>query len=304
MLDGMTRRGFLAAAVGSTVAAAANPAGAMSPIERAAEPRLKLSLVAFSMRRYLTAEPGERGAMDLFGFVDWASQLGFDGVELTSYYWPEQVEPAYVHGLKRHCHVEGMPISAGGIRNNLTFSPGSVEAAEDLAHIERWARHYQRIGTAPIRIFPGTPRGEMRQAPEEQTLWNIIENLRRAGAIGERNGVIMAIENHGYLRQQHRLERVIEAIDSPWVGLTLDSDNWDEPNPYEQFERFAPYAVNVHIKTEITPLGQESQRADLPRLFQALKDGGYRGFVGLEYEEDEEPYERIPQTYEQLRSST
>jgi sugar phosphate isomerase/epimerase len=138
---------------------------------------------------------------------------------------------------------------------------------------------------------------------EDEVINNIIENLKRACDIGQKYGVMMAIENHGYLRQPDRFARVIDTMDSAWFGITLDSDNWDVPDPYAPFERFAPYAVNVHMKAVVTPQGQPSQPADLGRLMTALTDVGYRGYVGLEYEEAEDPYEAIPRLYQMMRDA-
>ena len=69
------------------------------------------------MRKYLEAKPGTPRAMDLLGFVDWAATLDTDSVELTSYFFPEQVTKTYLNDLKRRCHVNGLDISGGAIRN-------------------------------------------------------------------------------------------------------------------------------------------------------------------------------------------
>ena len=82
-----SRRSFLtgtaAAAVAATWPATATPAAAMDPVKRAGPARLRIGLAAYSMRQYLQAKPGAKGAMDLLGFVDWAATLDTDSVELT-----------------------------------------------------------------------------------------------------------------------------------------------------------------------------------------------------------------------------
>lgn len=289
----------MGAAAASSLAVA-RPAGAMEPIERVGQPRLKLSLVAYSMRRYLTASPEERGAMDLPALVKWAAELGFDAVEPTSYYFPEDADASYAFELKRCCHLAGMDVSGGAIRNSLAYPVGSDEVQRELDHIRRWARLYSNLGATPIRIFSGNRPDGLTHA---QTMANIIENLNLACDIGREHGVIMAIENHSYVRDPERLVEVVEAMDSPWFGVTLDSANFDAADPYAAFERFAPYAVNVQLKTMLTPLGEDAQQADLPRLLSILRAAGYRGYVGLEYEEAEDPYEVIPRIHDELRAA-
>ena len=69
--------------------AAGSPLLGIDPIERTGKPKLKLSLAAYSFRRQLTAKPGTSGAMDMLGFIDWASKQDLDAVEPTSYFFPK-----------------------------------------------------------------------------------------------------------------------------------------------------------------------------------------------------------------------
>ena len=55
---------------------------------------MKLSCCAYSYRQLLT-----EGKMSMEEFLDTAVELGLDGVELTSYYFPEETDD-YLHYLK------------------------------------------------------------------------------------------------------------------------------------------------------------------------------------------------------------
>ena len=66
-------------------------AQAIKPITRASKSPLKLSLAAYSMRKYLPdtrRNPEAKGEMDMLGFLDYAATLGIEGAELTSYFMP------------------------------------------------------------------------------------------------------------------------------------------------------------------------------------------------------------------------
>ncbi|HQR41548.1 MAG TPA: sugar phosphate isomerase/epimerase, partial [Gemmatales bacterium] len=65
-------------------------------------------------------------------------------------------------------------------------------------------------------------------------------------------------------------------------------------DPYGDFARLAPYAVNVQFKTEVQYQGQKKQDADLGKLVNILKEARYRGYVALEYEAAAEPMQAIP----------
>src|SRR5437660_2345515 len=96
----INRRAFLARAALAAAGplAFARPARAIDPIGRTRPSHLKLSLAAYSYRQYLT---GKDKSMDLFDFVDLCADMALDGVELTSYYFPPEVDVAYLHKLKQ-----------------------------------------------------------------------------------------------------------------------------------------------------------------------------------------------------------
>ena len=81
----------------------------------------------------------------------------------------------------------------------------------------------------------------------------------------------------------------------------LDSGNFaPTPDPYREFARAAPYAVNVQLKVNI-PRNGKREAADLGKLIAILRESKYSGYVVLEYEDREDPYEAIPRHLDTLR---
>lgn len=296
----MDRRAFLSSA-SAAAAATFVPAhvGAIEPIKRTGPSQLRIGLAGYSMRQYLQAKPGTKGAIDLMGFVDYAAGLGVDAVELTSYFFPTQIDDAYLNGLKRHCHVNGLDISGGAIRNNFTLPDEDPELQKWFAHVDTWLGHYQKLGAPVVRVFSGVPP---KGVTEEQGIANGIKNLKKALVSAEKHGVILGLENHDYLTKIDRMLPIIQAIDSPWFGVNLDSGNVDTTDVYPQLAKILPYAVNVQLKVETGPPKQKVP-TDVPRFVKMLKDGGYRGYVVLEYESAEDPYEAIPRHLDALREA-
>ena len=56
--------------------------------------------------------------MTLFDFIDYASTLPLDAVELTSYYWAEPESDEYVTRLKAHAAAKKLAISGVPIRSD------------------------------------------------------------------------------------------------------------------------------------------------------------------------------------------
>ena len=294
-----SRRAFLtgtaAAAVAATLPA---PTFAMEPVKRAGPSRLRIGLAAYSMRQYLEAKAGTTGRMDLLGFVDWAATLDTDAVELTSYFFPEQVTKTYLNDLKRRCHVNGLDISGGAIRNNFTLPPGP-ELEKWFSHLDRWLDHYAQLGAPVIRVFAGVPPKDLS---EEQGIQNAIGNLRRACDMAATRGVILGLENHDYLTHVDRMLPIVQAVDSPWFGANLDSGNVDRADVYPELAKLVPFALNVQLKVEAGPPGAKVT-SDIPRVVALLKQAGYRGYIVLEYESKPDPYEAVPKHLAELRAA-
>lgn len=295
-----SRRSFLTGTAAAAVATAlpALPAAAMDAVKRAGPTRLRIGLAAYSMRQYLQAKPGTQGAMDLLGFVDWAATLDTDSVELTSYFFPETVTKTYLNELKRRCHVNGLDISGGAIRNNFTLPPGP-ELEKWFSHLDMWLDHYAQLGAPVIRVFAGVPPDGVT---EEQGIANAIANLRRACEMAATRGVILGLENHDYLTNIDRMLPIVKAVDSPWFGVNLDSGNVDRPDVYPELAKIVPYALNVQLKVETGPVKAKVD-TDVPRVVDLLRKAGYRGYIVLEYESKPEPYEAIPKHLMALRAA-
>lgn len=295
-----SRRRFLTHTVGlAALGAAATPAEAIGPIARRGSTRMRIGLAAYSMRTYLQAKAGATGAMDLLGFVDWAATLDTDAVELTSYFFPEKVTRDYLNEIKRRCHLNGLDISGGAIRNNFTLPPGP-ELEGWFTHLDTWLDHYAALGAPVIRVFAGVPP---KGVSEEDGIRHAITNLKRACEMAASRGVMLGLENHDFLTRIDRMLPIVRAVDSPWFGVNLDSGNVDTTSdPYSELAKIAPYAVNVQVKVEVGPPGH-TQPTDMARVIDLLARVNFRGYVVLEYEAKPDPYEAVPRHLAELRAA-
>ena len=293
-----TRRGFLAR---SALAALAGPAafsrvaGAIGPIGRTRPGHLKLSVAAYSYRQLLE---GPKPKLDMFGFVDLAADLGLDAVEPTSYWFPPDVDAAYLHRLRRHAFRLGLDISSTAIRNDFCLPPGP-DRDKDLAHVRAWIDRAALLTAPVIRVFGGTvPKGES----EGDAVARVVEGLNAVLPYAAERGITLALENHGGITgTPEQLLRLVHAVDAPNFGVNLDTGNFRGDDPYADVAQLAPYAVTVQLKTEVSPRGRPKEDADLARLVRILRDARYSGYVVLEYEADEDPLTAIPRHVKALR---
>ena len=69
-----------------------------------------------------------------------------------------------------------------------------------------------------------------------------------------------------------------------------------------ELEAIAPYAINAQVKVEISREGGKKEPADMARILEILRAARYSGYVALEYEAAEDPFEAIPQHLKTLKS--
>jgi len=301
-----SRRNFLKLSPGLAIAFSSPAALAVEPFARSGPPRLPLSLAAYSFRQYFKDSSHEREKdtdaakrIDLFQFVDYCAANGCAGAELTSYYFPKDVDEAFLIKLRRHCFLRGVEVSGTSVGNTFTH-PAGDKRDEQIRYVKQWIRHAAVLGAPHIRVFAGNaPRGTSKEEAKKLCLAALEECAEAAG----KHGIFLGIENHGgIVAEPEDLLDIIRTVRSPWVGINLDSGNFHTDDPYRDFERCAPYAVNVQLKTEIQRRGRKKEEADLPRLVNILKSASYQGYVAVEYEAEEDPWQGVPRLLAKLKT--
>jgi sugar phosphate isomerase/epimerase len=290
-----TRRTFLKTAVAPLALSLTGTAFAIPPIGRTRPSHLKLSLAAYSYRKELQSKPPK---FDLFGFVDLAADMALDGVELTSYYFPQNVDAAYLHRLKQHAFNLGLDISGTSVGNNFCLPDGPLREAQ-LALVRTWIDRAAEMDAPVIRIFAGTvPRGDS----EEKSVERGIDGIKASLPYAAEKGVSLALENHGGITLTPRqILKIVQAVDAPNFGVNLDTGNFHGEDPYADLAELAPYAINVQVKTEISRKGRKKEDADLGRVINVLREAKYSGYVVLEYEAEEDAMTAVPRHIKSLR---
>lgn len=305
----LNRREFLHTGAGAVIGSTrlANSTSAAKPDSPLRAPFLKmrLSLAAYSMRNFMQQNwptPRKRkpnAGFTMTQFVDYCAKLELDGCELTSYFFPKTVTPAYLAKLRIHALWSRLEVSGTAIGNDFCVKEGPAREKQ-LAMCRQWIDYAAVMGAPAIRIFAGkVPKGDTEAKAIERCTAGINASLDYAA----QKGVGLALENHGGITATPKqMLRIIEGVKpSPWFGVNFDSGNFRTDDPYRDLATIAPYAINAQIKVSVTRKGKKED-ADLKRSMQILHDAGYRGWVALEYEEREDPYKAIPRYVDQLRT--
>lgn len=97
---------------------------------------------------------------------------------------------------------------------------------------------------------------------------------------------------------------IIHAVKSPWLGINRDTGNFHTDDPYADLAKCAPYAINVQAKATIRRRNQEAREpSDLKRVVKILRDANYEGYIALEYELKDDPWQAVPGELKKLKAA-
>jgi sugar phosphate isomerase/epimerase len=298
----LNRRQFLAAA-------ALPLAGCVSPRSTIAnQPRVKFAIASYSYWHFT------KSAYPIKKVIDHAAELGAEGVDVLKVQMADE-SPSFLQGLKRHALLNGVDLVCLSVHQDFV-DPDRAKRAHQVAKTLGYIDIAHELGIPCIRLNTGrwntTPtfdelmakRGIEPVLPgytEDDGFKWCIDAIEQCMGHSEKKGVVLALENHwGLSRTPEGLLRIVDAIDSPWLRVLMDTGNFLE-NPYPKLEMIAPKTVFVQAKTYFG--GGEWYELDLDytRIAKILRKVNYRGYISLEFEGKEDAQTAVPKSLEMLR---
>jgi sugar phosphate isomerase/epimerase len=246
--------------------------------------------------------------------LELAAELGFDGVELLQMQIPD-TQPAALREIKRRAFALGLPLI--GLSTHQGFvSPDEQKRTDNILKTTQFLEEAYALGIPTIRVNTGrwgTTRSFdelMKNRGIEPRLdgftdddgfkW-VIESFARLVPEAEKRGVIMGLENHwGLGLTPEGVLRIVDAIKSPWLQVTLDTGNFLD-DFYPKLEKLAPRAVLVQAKTYFGGGEWYTLDLDYPTIAGILNRAGYRGWISLEFEGREDVKTGASKSLELLR---
>ena len=283
----MRRRDFFPSICAATLAmpgaAVAAPAG---------KARFRPAICAYSFRDQLKDK-----SMTYADVIHMAADVGADGVDLTTYWLPDTNDET-LFALKKAAYRSAISIYNLGVRARMAQPTPELRAAE-VDTVRKWLDVALRLGAGHIRVFGGAvPKG----ASDDQAVAWAVETLKLCSDEAAKKGITLGVEDDGGITTTaERTVEIVQKTASPWVGINLDVGNF--PNDgYNQIALCAPFATNVHFKSEVH-IDHKNVPADWPRILGILGKSGYRGYLALEYELADRPQTVVPQLMAKMREA-
>jgi sugar phosphate isomerase/epimerase len=138
---------------------------------------------------------------------------------------------------------------------------------------------------------------------EDQAYGWVIGSLEKCLKKAEQCGVTLGLENHwGLGRTPEGVMRIVNAINSPWLRVLMDTGNFLE-DPYDKLAMIAPRTCYVQAKTYFGGGLWYSLDLDYKRVAQILRRHNYHGYIALEFEGNEDWKTAIPKSLSVLREA-
>lgn len=285
-----TRRTFLQQTLASAATLSLMPMSNPLLARPAAEPRI--SLAQWSLNRAIKNKTIQ--ATDFAAIARRTYQI--DAVEYVngfyqakkskSSFWAEMLDRSQSEGV---ANLLIMVDEEGDLGN-----PKAAKRKKAVENHYGWVDAAKALQCHSIRVNAfGTGEREVVKAA-------LVDGMGQLCAYGAEAGIHIVIENHGlYSSEADLMVEVIREVDSPYMGTLPDFGNWctsekwgatrDDScenvyNIVEGIQAFLPYAKGVSAKSYDFDAQGDQPRLDYRKLLQVVKDFGYEGYIGIEYE--------------------
>jgi len=293
------RRKFLTSVMGIPAAGMLMNANAKDEYKEKINAKgLKTSLNAYSFNKSLTD-----GSMSVAELIEFCSATGFDGVDITAYYfkgYPKIPPDDYLFDIKRKAFKAGLEITGTGVRNDFTIADNAKRVGE-VQLVKNWIEAASKIGAPVLRVFAGTQKNE--GIPREQVTEWMLRDIQTCVDYGKQHGVIIGMQNHNdFIQTADQIISIVEAINSPWFGIILDIGSYRVNEPFAEIEKSIRHAVNWQVKEKMFINGIEAD-TDLNKLIKMIKASGYRGYLPIETLGEGDPKIKVKALFEKIQKA-
>lgn len=248
--------------------------------------------------------------------IEQAARLGFDGVEVLHRQMAEEA-PAYLNRIKQLAFRNGLALPMLSIHQDFVW-PEAADRAKHIEHTKHCIDLASQMGIPCVRLNSGRwktiksfddlmkVKGDeppVKGYTNDDGLKWCVDSIQQCLPHAEKAGVVLALENHwGLTTRPDVLLRIWKAVNSPWLGVNLDTGNFPG-DPYPGIEQIAPHATIVQAKTYYGGGEWYTLDLDYPRIAGILSKAGYHGWVSLEMEGKEDAATAVPKSLAVLRSA-
>lgn len=252
----------------------------------------KISLAQWSLHKALFA--GELDNLDFAAFTK--KEFGIEAVEYVNGFFKDKAQDqSYLGEMKKRAEDNGVKnvlimVDDEGYLGDLD----AVARRQSVDNHKKWVEAAQFLGCHSIRV------NAFGRGTAEEVAAAAIDGLGSLSEFAKDYDINVIVENHGgYSSDGQWLTNVIQSTGMANCGTLPDFGNFcikrsdgsewggeciEEYDRYKGVSEMMPFAKGVSAKTYDFDAEGNCIETDYERMLQIVKDAGYKGYIGIEYE--------------------
>ena len=260
---------------------------ALDNMKKMEDPWFHISLAQWSLNKQFFG-----GKLDNLDFADKAKSFDIHAIEYVNQFFKDKAEDsAYLAQMNTRADNAGVKQLL--IMIDREGNLGDLDDAKRKVAIEnhyKWVDAAKTLGCHSIRV------NAYGEGTAEEVADAAVQGLGGVSEYGAKVGINVIVENHGsYSSNGAWLAGVMKQVNMGNCGTLPDFGNFcikregwtnclEEYDRYKGVDEMMPYAKAVSAKThDFDDAGNETH-TDYLRMMKIVKDHGFRGYVGIEYE--------------------
>jgi len=274
----MDRRQFLTGGIALAGTAAVGSDTEAAPAAR----KFPISLAQWSLHKAFFGKQ-----LDPLDFAKVArTEYGVEGLEYVNQFFKDKAtDMAFLKDLKQRA-------ADHGLRNVLIMIDGEGQLGhpEEAKRIEAVNNHHKWVDAAKFLGCHSIRVNAYSTGTWDEQRDRAADGLARLVEYGKKQRINIIVENHGGLSSNGKwLSEVMRKVGDKRCGTLPDFGNF-RLGPNEEYDRYQgvtemmPFAKGVSAKSNDFNDAGDEIHTDFVRMMKIVKDAGYSGFVGIEYE--------------------
>lgn len=210
-----------------------------------------------------------------------AKKFGIYGVEyVNSFFKDKAKDMTYLKDLNNRA-------KENGVRNVMIMVDGEGELgnADEAKRKQAVENHYQWIDAANFLGCSSIRVNAAGQGTPAEVQKRVVQSLTTLADYGKKGKINVIVENHGGISSHGDwLAETLKMVGMKNCGSLPDLGNFYEYDRYQGVEDLMPYAKGVSAKTHDFDAQGNETKIDYVRMMQIVKNAGFKGYVGIEYE--------------------
>jgi len=259
-----------------------------------AKPFFKLSLAQWSIHKMIRNDK-----VDPYSFAERAKGWGFTGLEYVNQLYPADLENNEYSDEAMQIFIDKSNAEAKkhGMKNVLIMidRQGNLAVNDAAERKEAVERHYKWVDAAAAMGCHSIRVNLAGSDVPQEWMANSVDGLTQLATYAKGKNINIIVENHGGLSSNGAmLAEVMTKVNMDNCGTLPDFGNFcikrsasgcaEEYDKYKGVEELMVHAKAVSAKANDFDENGNEIEIDYSRILQTVKNAGYTGFIGVEYE--------------------